>query len=525
MERLAQLIAERKYAAAIERATAGDLGCCDRRSLLGLALAGAGDLKAATQLLNQVALERPAEPHPCLELPAILWSCGREEWIPFCLLSALAARPRSPLVALALARHYREGGQNIDALRLARHAAVILPSLAEAHRLLGWILADLGDLTTSAQHSERAADLDPLDAAAWSNLGVALTDLGRHAEGYRAHQFAVGLAPQSARVRVNRAVNLLAQGRYQEAWDDFEWRLELPNHTALPRATLLPNLEGGVSLAGRTVLMTHEDGLGDSIQFARFVPMLERLGARVILHAPPPLERLFRSLSPTVIILPDTAAVPDHDYHCPYTSLPRAFRVNLDNIPTQPYLFADPALADRWKFRLALTGRKIGLVWAGQARPWIAGYGVLDGRRSMKLLDLSSFSAASGISWVSLQKGPAEAELADPPEFAREMAAHTPMREVRDFADTAAIIAGLDMVISVDTSVAHLAGALGKPVLLLDRFDTCWRWLRNRNDSPWYPRLRLFRQTRIGDWVAPVNQILNILLEHNDISGVTKTLC
>jgi len=143
----------------------------------------------------------------------------------------------------------------------------------------------------------------------------------------------------------------------------------------------------------------------------------------------------------------------------------------------------------------------------------------------MKLLDLSSFSAASGISWVSLQKGPAEAELADPPEFAREMAAHTPMREVRDFADTAAIIAGLDMVISVDTSVAHLAGALGKPVLLLDRFDTCWRWLRNRNDSPWYPRLRLFRQTRIGDWVAPVNQILNILLEHNDISGVTKTLC
>jgi len=520
---------------ALHQHQAMDLLDHERRIARGLALAGSGDLPAAMRLLNQAASDRPGEPHPCLDLPAMLAAAGRGHEIPVCLLAALAVRPRAPLVALALARHYREAGKMYDALRLARHAVAVGPELAAAHRLLGWIVADLGDLEASVTHSRRAVGLDPADAAAWSNLGVALTDLGRHAEGEAAHAVALRLDPDQPRIRLNRAVNLLAQGRFAEAWPDYEWRLRLPGHTALPAARLLPNLDSLASgdatpLAGKTILVTHEEGLGDSIQFARFVPLLADRGARVLAHAPPPLERLFRSLGDAITVLPSAAGVPAFDYHCPYASLPRAFGVELNTIPVPPYLFAERRLADRWRAAMppvANGSLRVGLVWAGQARPWVEGHGALDGRRSMRLADLAPLADLAGICWISLQMGPAAQELSDPPDFIadRRMTVWDPMDRVRDFADTAAIVAGLDLVISVDTSVAHLAGALGKTVFLLDRFDTCWRWLRQRDDSPWYPSLGIFRQTGLGEWATPVSVISNILLQKAKISGITRKLC
>jgi len=484
----------------------------DLHTLYGLALGGSGDLPAAVAELSKVARLRPDEPHPCLDLLPILRGAGRDRDIAPCLLATLAATPRAPLVALALARHYRESGEVRQALDLARHAVTLSPGFAEGHRLLAWVLADLGDLAASAVHSGRAVTLDPDDAAAWSNLGVALTDLGRHAEGEDAHREALRLAPEQPRVRVNRAVNLLAQGRLAEAWPDYEWRLRLPGHTALPIDRLLPDLASGVCLRGKTILITHEDGFGDTIQFARFAPLLADLGARVLAHAPAALERLFQTLDPRITVLPSSAALPIFDYHCPYTSLPRAFGVSLTSIPAAPYLFADPANAARWRDQSPRIDRKIGLVWAGQARPWLEGYGALDGRRSMRLEDLAPLATVPGICWVSLQKGPAAEEIAAASEFRRQ---HTaiwhPMKQVQDFADTAAIIDGLDAVISVDTSVAHLAGAMGKPVFLLDRFDTCWRWLRERSDNPWYPSLTIFRQQKLGDWTGPIALIRQIL--------------
>jgi Flp pilus assembly protein TadD len=508
MEPEIQLLAAGRFREAALAASAGNLDDPDRRTIYGLALGGCGDFAGSFAQLQRVAEIRPTEPHPCLDLLPILRDCGREDQIEPWLLAVLRARPASPLVALELARHYRAEGCMARARELARHALALTPRSAEAHRLMAWILADLGDLAASAEHSGQAVALDPGDAAAWSNLGVALTDLGRHQEGEHAHKQALALAPGSPRIRVNRAVNLLAQGRMEEAWEDYEWRLRLPGHTGLPPGQLLPALAPGGRLDGRTILLTHEDGFGDTLQFARFAPLLAQLGATVLAHAPPPLERLLGSLGHGITILPSSAKLPAFDYHCPYTSLPRAFGVGLGTIPAAPYLFADPALAAHWRALLPAADRKIGLVWAGQARPWLEGYGPLDGRRSMRLNDFAPLGAITGITWISLQKSSAGGELDRPPAG---IELHDAMPQVHDFADTAAIIAALDAVISVDTSVAHLAGAMGKPVLLLDRFDTCWRWLRLRRDNPWYPSLTIFRQNRIGDWRAPVDQIADYL--------------
>jgi hypothetical protein len=178
-------------------------------------------------------------------------------------------------------------------------------------------------------------------------------------------------------------------------------------------------------------------------------------------------------------------------------SLPRVFASTPDTVPAEPYLTADPGLVAMWQDRLPSHGFRIGLVWAGQPRPWAPGFAALDRRRSMRLTDLAPLGAVPGVTLVSLQAG---AEAGHPRLY-------DPMPQVRDFADTAAIIASLDLVVSVDTSVVHLAGAMGKPVFMLDRYDHCWRWLHGRADSPWYPSLTIFRQSRPLDWAEPVGRL------------------
>jgi hypothetical protein len=192
---------------------------------------------------------------------------------------------------------------------------------------------------------------------------------------------------------------------------------------------------------------------------------------------------------------------PPHDFYCPFFSLPRAFGTTPETIPAfVPYLRADPGLSNAWRGRLPSGLLRVGLVWAGQARPTLPGFAVLDGRRSMALTALAPLATVPGVVFVSLQHGPEAAQAAP-----SGMTLFDPMADVTDFAATAAIIANLDLVISVDTSVVHVAGAMGKPVFLLDRYDHCWRWLSGRADSPWYPSLRIFRQRRIGEW-EPVSR-------------------
>lgn len=443
--------------------------------VLGLALGAQGDMALAMKLLDRVAEARPDCAHPCRDLAELLAALGR------------------PADAIP---HYQAW--------LAR-----APGDAAAHHAIGLLFAELGQVADAIQHFRRAVTLDPGPAMGWSNLGMLLKIERRFGQAIAAHDEAVARAPEDAQIRVNRAVALLHAGRMTEAWGDYEYRLRQPGHTALPLDRLLPDV-GALELAGRTILVTHEDGFGDTLQFIRYAPLLAGRGARVILAVPPPLVRLLSTLEGGMEL--QAAAhgaggreVP-FDYHCPVFSLPRAFATTLATIPCAiPYLRPDPELVDAWRRRLPpATGRRIGLVWAGQARPWLAGFTTLDSRRSTSLAQLAPLAAVPGARFVSLQMGPAAAEARTPPAGMR---LHDPMQDVADFADTAAIIANLDVVVSVDTSVVHLAGALGKPVFLLDRYDNCWRWLSGREDSPWYPTLRIFRQEKLGDWSGPVRRV------------------
>jgi hypothetical protein len=253
-------------------------------------------------------------------------------------------------------------------------------------------------------------------------------------------------------------------------------------------------------------------------------------------------------------------APPPFDFHCPFVSLPRVFETTMATVPREPYLAADPALAAVWAKRLPASPMRVGLTWAGQTRPWLPGFATVDRRRSAGLAAFAPLGAVSGVQFVSLQKGPAPRQIrlgpggtAPGPMAARglspermapeergvaeasvrpmaawgfaegEVALCDPMGMVEDFADTAAIIANLDLVISVDTAVVHLGGAMGKPMFLLDRYDNCWRWMSGRTDSPWYPTMTIFRQEKQGDWSVPMTRAAAALQAMADWRGTAGT--
>jgi Flp pilus assembly protein TadD len=364
-------------------------------------------------------------------------------------------------------------------------------------------LANLGVALHRQQRYEEAvaAYLDSLhanaaNANACTNLGVALNEQWRMAESLRVHNAALRLAPDDVEVRNNRALALLIAGDFQRGFAELEWRWR--SLSMRPHGIPGPQWQGDPP-AGKTILVHDEGGFGDTLQFVRYVPMLCALGARVILQVQPPLLRLIRRSMPGAEVMPRGAPLPAFDLHCPMLSLPHCFRTTLQTVPAEvPYLHPDPAAADRWGDRLAeVTGGQdfcVGLVWAGASRPDMPDAFAMNQRRSLALSRFAPLANVRHTRFVSLQL---DAEPVPPPPG---MAMLDPMSEMTDFDDTAALVANLDLVIAADTAVAHLAGALGRPVWVLSRYDACWRWLAGRTDSPWYPGLRLYRQPKPGDW-------------------------
>jgi hypothetical protein len=300
-------------------------------------------------------------------------------------------------------------------------------------------------------------------------------------------------------------------GDFERGWPLYEARWG-ENGLDLPIAG--PPLWDGVEpLAGNTILLRSEQGLGDAVQFCRYAARVKAMGARVLLEAQAPLVALFRTLEGADGVFAVGDPLPDADLQCPLMSLPLLLETRIDSIPAEvPYLRADPAKVKAWRERLGAGGRlRVGLVWSGGERQ-DPGEGWVNRRRNLTLSPLAPLKGLD-VDFVSLQKGePAEGELRDlkrrgwdGPDIAEVMEA------VSDLSDTAALVEALDLVISVDTSVAHLAGALGKPVWLLNRYDSDWRWLTGRDDSPWYPSLRLFRQNRFGEWEATVARVREAL--------------
>ena len=423
--------------------------------LHALARAAGGDLGAAPALAR-IARLRPAHNHPVEDLLTLLRTAGR---LP-------------------------------DGVPHLRAAMAEMPGDARLPAQLGALLAEVGPMPDAVQAFWEALALKT-DAANWSNLGKALTAQGYFDDADAAFGHALALVPGDPQLMLNRALALLKSGRLQEGWNALEFRHSLPNRPAsLPG----PRLERLDNLQGRTVLLRHEEGFGDTLQFIRYAPLLARLGARVLAWVPAPLIRLVAAIPGVAGTVPPGTMPPPHDLWCPMLSLPRVFGTTLDRMPpATPYLRATPALVAHWAARLPVDRLRVGIVWAGAPRATDPAAAATDRVRSMAPEVLVRLGRVPGVRLVSLQFG------AKPPPGAAD-----PMPGVQDFADTAAIVANLDAVASVDTAVAHLAAGMGKPVLLLDRYDNCWRWLHGRTDSPWYPTLTIHRQPSPGDWASAV---------------------
>lgn len=394
-----------------------------------------------------------------------------------------------------------------------RTALALAPDMAETHNNLATVLWQLGERDAALEHFRTAIALAPTYAAALNNLGLALQQLNRHVEAIAAWRKAQAVMPGYAEAHWNEALARLALGEYTLGWRKYEWRWRTRSTGLVARQNLGRLWLGDAPLAGKSVLLTAEQGLGDTLQFVRYAPLLALRGARVMIEAQPALVPLLRRLPGVARLLAQGEVLPQTDFHCPLLSLPLVFGTTLETIPDRvPYLTADPAKVARWKLRLNhLSGLHIGLAWAGAKRPAMPLDHDVDGRRSITLAHFAPLAGLAGAQFVSLQKGAAAAQTRTPP---RGLVVHDWTGELHDFDDTAALIAALDLVISVDTSVVHAAGALAKPTWLLNRFDSCWRWLVARNDSPWYPTLRQFRQERPGDWEAVMRAMRRALAEY-----------
>lgn len=385
-------------------------------------------------------------------------------------------------------------GRPLEAADAYREALRLNPSLPDLHNSLGLVLHEASRLAEAVEMLRTALRKTPGDPAVASNLAGALKDLGRLDEAEALYRDLLQRNPNDALAHYNLGLLLLVAGRFEEAWPEWEWRFRAD--PALAQRFDRPLWAGG-PLEGRTLLVHAEQGMGDMLQFARYVPRLPKDG-RVVLEVHRPLVPLLRQLQGVAEVVGIGDPLPSHDLRVPMMSLPFALGLTrASDIPSSvPYLAADPVRVARWRERVAvLPGRRVGLAWAGNPERMR-----MDRRRSVNWEMLAPLAAVPGVSLVSLQKGPAASQSPS-----GVIANWT--EELADFSDTAALIEALDLVISVDTAVLHMTGALGKPVWLLNRFDTCWRWETGCEDSRWYPTLRQFRQPEPGSWEPVIARV------------------
>ncbi|MGV2292389.1 tetratricopeptide repeat-containing glycosyltransferase family protein [Trinickia sp. YCB016] len=435
---------------------------------------------------------------------------------------ALALKPDMPEAWNNRSCVLRDLDRPADALTSCDHAIVLRPNYAEAWSNRGNALSDLNRPHEAEQSYHQAIAAQQTLADAWNNLGLALIDMNRHADALSSYDRALALKPDSVEGHWNRALCLLQMGRLDEGWQEYEWRWRRNRSKASLRGFTQPLWLGAESLEGKTILLHAEQGLGDTLQFCRYAPMVAKLGAKVVLEVQPELMRLLGPLEGVTQLVAQGQPLPAFDYHCPLLSLPLAFKTSLASIPGDtPYLYADPKAVAHWRSRVAMTMDaaspgadvlKVGLVWAGGNRPHVPELRKNDARRSLALECLTPLLDVPNVQFFSLQKGPPAQQLAVLHErYPASRGIVDLTEELADFADTAALVSNLDLVISVDTSTAHLAGAIGKPVWILNRLDTCWRWMLGRDDSPWYPDVRLFRQPTLGDWDSVIASVRNAL--------------
>jgi tetratricopeptide (TPR) repeat protein len=424
---------------------------------------------------------------------------------------ALASYDRAIVLKPDYADAYSNRGLALQALKrldeaLASYdrAIVLKPDYAEAYSNRGNALKDLNRLDEALASYDRALVLKPDYAEVYSNRGLALQDLKRLDEALASYDRAIVLKPDLADVYWNKSLLKILTGDYLEGWQLYEWRWKKEPLINSLRVYKKPLWLGTETLVNKTLLIYPEQGLGDYIQCIRYAVLVEQLGAKVILEVPLALMSLVSTLKGQFTLVESGKPLPDFDYHCPVMSLPLAFKTTVDTIPAQlPYLYATEDKKQHWQEKLGKqTVTRIGLVWSGST-----GH-KNDHNRSLLLQQLASLLELP-VEFYSLQK---EVRAVDIDTLIAFHHIHQHQDDLLDFSDTAALVDAMDIIISVDTSVAHLAGAMGKKVFILLPYAADYRWMLDRTDSPWYPTATLFRQPALDDWESVVVEIKQLLI-------------
>lgn len=498
---------------------------------LGNALAGKGDLEGAALCLGEALRRKPDYAEALLNLAHVRRKQGRLEEAAHCcrealrlapglfqahvtLAAVLAAlgqipaaeaaarcavnlRPQDPDGWAQLAMCLIEQGRYRAAAACAQEALRHRANHPQALNNLGAALMELGAAEEAARYFREAVALKPDLADAHYNLGNVYREAKDPAGALACYEEALRLEPGHAKARWNRALTWLCSGDWERGFEEFEWRWKMP--FLKPRHFAQP-LWDGAPLEGRTILLYAEQGLGDVIHFVRFAAQVKARGGRVLVESPRALLGLLASAPGIDGLVASGDVLPPFDVQAPLMSLPRILAIRPDTVPAAvPYLEADPARRAAWRRRFdALPGLRVGLVWAGNPQH------AHDRRRSLALDAFRPLGTTRGVSFVGLQYGPRSCQGLAPPE-GLELLHVGP--ELGDFGEAAAALAALDLVISVDTAMAHLAGALGIPVWVLVAFVPDWRWGLDGDSTPWYPTMRLFRQNRPGDWAGVMERV------------------
>ncbi len=513
----------------------------DTHNNLGVALQEAGRLEEAVASYRRVLELEPGDIGTLNNLAAALQGLGRPDEAIACYRRARALKPDQPETHANLGDALREQGLLDEAIASCRRALDLRPDYAEAHSNLGRVLAEQrrwreaaaafsraialkpefamahnnlasalvgqGCLDDAIAAYHKALDLKPVYPDAYSNLANALRRQGRLDEAIASCRRAIGLSPNLAAAHTNLAMAVRQQGDMAAGWPEYEWRWKTPG-LIKPHYDFAQPQWRGEAAAGRTLLIHAEQGLGDTLQFCRYAPLAVARGLRVIMEVPKSLLRLLRQL-PGVDVIAQGEALPFFDLHCPMLSLPLAFESGLANLPTgMPYLVAEPERVATWRRRLPAGDFRIGIAWQGNPEQ------IEDRDRSLPLRCFEPLARLPGVRLISLQKHHGLEQLANLPAGMHVETLGDAFDAGPDaFVDTAALIENLDLLISSDTSIPHLAGALGRPVWVALSAVPDWRWMLGRDDSPWYPTMRLFRQTKRGDWPSVFTAMAERLAE------------
>ncbi len=490
----------------LQRAVARD-GRLEFRIWLCLCLERLGRRAEALGLLWRIVDTAPQTANAQFAVGLVLERVGCAEHAAWLFGRCIALDPERADARHRLGRALQTLGRFEPAIEAYMEAIRRCDTDAACFADLSAALSNVGRFEQACEAGRTAVGLDERCVEACNNVGHALLNLNRSAEAVGWYEKAIAIREDYPTARFGHAVALLKSGDFRRGWREYEWRWR---DCQTPRRDLDVPAWQGEAVDGRTILLHAEQGLGDTLQFVRFADAVAARGARVVLEVPRPLVRLLGRVAGVSAVVACGDPLPPVDLHCPLGSLPMRLELGIDTIPCAPYL---PRSADG-PARVAGSGLVVGLVWAGDPRREQPRCNLVDRRRSASLALLSPLFDVEGVRFLGFQLGEARAQVPD-----RDGVVVDAMEGVADFADTATRLSAVDLLISVDTSMAHLAGGMGLPVWMLSRHDGCWRWLEGRDDTPWYPSMRIFRQRSPGDWTGVVGEVRAALVERVAAQG------